>query len=260
MFEFRQNEKILYPWLSISKRNDTIVFTTKKIGSRFFEEITKTDINSKFNSIDVRFENAHSDNQNFDNKLHIKGKHISNVGSKNTLTTSEFFTNFNVESFSDFFSIDYFKNNKIYIIIRNPYTRFYTGFFEKIDSIAVGEYTSEYLKTEPQDSIDSILNKYANNADYRYLSDEHMSMWNTFIYEFLHTYKLEKYVNVIDLGDSEKMNSTFGYLEQPTNRPYLDLWLENPNNKEYIDTLHTNLDYYFDLEMKYYNKLLNLNK
>ena len=260
MFEFKLNEKILYPWMGISKKDTNIVITTKKIGSRFFEEITKTDINSKFNAIDIRFEDAHSFHADFDKTLHIKGKHVSDVGSKNTLSISEFFTNFNVESFEQFFSIDYFKNNKIFIIVRNPYIRFYTGFFEKVDSMAVGEYTSQYLKTESQDSIDSILNKYVNNVDYKYLSDEHMSLWNTFMYGFLINYKLENYVNVIDLGDSEKMNSTFGYLEQPTNRPYLDLWLTNPDNKQHIDTLHENLGYYFDLEMKYYNKLLNLNK
>lgn len=260
MFEFRPSEKILYPWMGISKKDNNIVITTKKIGSRFFEEITKTHINSSFNSIDIRFEDAVPNHIIVNKHLYVRGKHVSNVNSKRTLSTSDFFTNFDVETFEQFFSVDYFKNNKIFVITRNPYTRFYTGFFEKIDSLAIGEYTSEYLRTEPQSSIDKILNKYVNDINYTYLSDEHMSLWNIFVYNLLVTNHLEKYVTVIDLGDSEKMNSVFGYLEQPTNKPYLDAWLSNSDNKPYIDELHKKLDYYFDLEMKYYNRLLNLNK
>ena len=260
MFEFKPDEKILYPWMCISQHDNNVVITSKKIGSRFFEEITKTHIDSQFNSIDIRFEDANPSYTNFDRKLHVRGKHISNVGSKRTLSVPEFFTNFSVESFEEFFSVDYFKKNKIFIITRNPYTKFYTGFFEKVDSMAIGEYTTEYLKTEPQSSIDKILNKYISNVNYTYLSDEHMSLWNIFVYGLLVTNHLQDYVIVIDLGDSEKMNSTFGYLEQPTNKPYLDAWLTNPDNKPYIDELHTKLGYYFDLEMKYYNRLLNLNK
>lgn len=261
MFEFIPKEKIRYPWMCISKYDDKIVLTTKKIGSRFFEDITKQPGTHKFNSIDVRFEwvNLEYDTEVNRNYL-INDISVSNVGSRHTLSFDEFFNNFNIQSFKQFFSEEYFQNNKIFIIVRNPYDRFYTGFFENVDHWAYNEHSYENLKNLPQETIESILNKYIEKIDYTHLSDSHLSLWNTFIYKILIENNLQNYVNVIDLNNTTLMNSTFGYLEQPTNKPYLEKWLNNVDNKKYIEPTQIKLGYYFDLEMKYYNKLLHLNK
>lgn len=259
MFEFIPNEKIIFPWISISRKDDKIILTTKKIASRFFEDISRVGNTGegKKRSIDFRIEHT---NQNTD--FTIKNKMFSRVDDDlsidPTFSISEFLDYFNIKSIKDFFSIDYFQNNKIYIITRNPIDRFYTGFFENVDYLARHDYSAESLKDESQENIDSILNNYTKKIDYTFLSDAHTSLWNTFIFNFLSENHLLKYITIVDLNHVDIMNSTFGYLDQPSNKKYLTNWLSNPNNKEYIDILHNNLQYYFELELKNYNKLLNM--
>lgn len=264
MFEFIPNQKINFPWLCISKPKGNVVITTKKIASRFFEDVsrgprTKEHQDNRKISIDLRFENISKlDNNTYDKKIIFDDKLIFETGDSTVLLLDEFYKIFDITNLNDMFSIEYFKNNKIYIATRNPYDRFYTGFFENTDHIAFDEYQQQHLKFEPQHIIDSILNKYIQKVDYSMLSDEHTSLWNTFIYEILSNHNLLEFVTVVDLEESDKLQSIFGIIPQPSNKKYLNAWLSNPNNKIYIDEVETKLKYYFDLEMQNYNKLLEL--
>lgn len=261
MFQIIENQFIRYPWLSISKNNAGVVVTTKKIGSRFFEDIT-IPIDAKKHqstilSIDFTIDDIESYSDAIDDSLVFNQKILQSVANDNlVLSPSDMFKILNISSISELFSVEYLKNNKVFFITRNPIDRFYTGYFEKVDSI-VGERYGK-LSEQPQEIIDSILNEHILKINYTIFSDEHLSLWNTFLLKLIKDNNLQEISNVIDLNNSEEMK-IFNKLDQPSNKIWLDNWLSNIDNKPYINELHSKFKFYFELELESYNKLLNKN-
>jgi len=261
MFQFIKNQSIRYPWLSISKNNAGVVITSKKIGSRFFEDITipfgTKKHKSKIISIDFRIDNFEHNND-VDPSIILNNKILEQVTNDNLiLSVDDMFSILNVPSISELFSANYLKSNNVFFITRNPIDRFYTGYFEKIDSV-VGPDIQTRLADQPQNIIDSILNEHIQKIDYTIFSDEHLSLWNTFLLQLITDNSLQEYATIIDLNDSEKMK-IFDKLDQPSNKIWLDNWLSNPNNEHHINELHNKFKFYFELELESYNKLLNKN-
>jgi hypothetical protein len=94
--------------------------------------------------------------------------------------------------------------------------------------------------------------------DYTIFNDSHLSLWNTFLLDFINDMDIASKIDIIDLNDLEKINSIISEtFEQPSNKKWITNWLENSNNKPYIDKMYENLKYYLDLEMNSYQKLLN---
>ena len=263
MFQIIENQFIRYPWLSISKNNAGVVVTTKKIGSRFFEDATIPSGIQKHNStvlsVDFKLNTIESTSDNNDNSLVFNEKIIlEQVQNDNlVLSSNDMFEILKISAISELFSIQYLKNNNVYFITRNPLDRFYTGYFEKIDSI-VGE-TYGKLSEQPQPIIDNVLNEYVTKIDYTIFSDEHLSLWNTFLLNVIEANSLQEYANVIDLNNSEQMN-IFNKLDQPSNKLWLNNWITNSNNLKYINELHNKFKFYFELELQNYNKLLTFSK
>lgn len=282
MFNFKENQFLELPILCISVYNDTLIFSTKKIGSRFFErdyintpgENIENTINFQMSKISENSEHQHNgyEFREFRHKLKI----------------DEFFKILNISSISELFSDRISQKYKFVFIVRNPMDRFYTGLFEKTDSVFSEIITDENnysrqindkyytsftqnvvksyfnidddmsLKFRPQSTIDSILNTFSVSLDYTIFNDSHLSLWNTFLLDFINDIGISSNIDIIDLSDSEKINSIISEThQQPSNKKWITDWLENSNNKSYIDIMHNNLKYYLDLELESYQKLLN---
>jgi hypothetical protein len=269
------NKEFNYPVLCISIVGKYLVFTTKKTGSRYFEDISSDilDVTQK-NSINITIHNnEYRTNKNLEYNFFNYNFEVYN--SDKLIDINQFLKILNVDNFSDIFSDKVIENFNYVFITRNPLDRLFTGFFEKVDSIVgvlqldyhglfiydiikkrfdIDDYNS--LHNLPQDKINLILNEFALSINYRLLNDEHLSLWNYFLIQFLHETNLYNKVQIIDLNDSSKMN-IFNKIDQPSNKPWLSKWLSDVNNKHYIDTMLLNLKPYMDLEIQSYNELLS---
>jgi hypothetical protein len=275
------NKEFNYPVLCISIVGKYLVFTTKKTGSRYFEDISsdivcvtqKKSINFYVEDAEGDLENSHGDD--IDLYHNFFNYRIYPIRSHDLLEIYEFNNLLKIDKISDIFSDKVMKNFEYVFITRNPIDRLLTGFFEKIGSIISVLETdkhnqflfniiknhfgiTEYIEFNnlSQDKINLILNEFALSINYRLLNDEHLSLWNYFLIEFLHKTNLHNKVQIIDLNDSSKMN-IFNKISQPSNKPWLSSWLSDENNKHYIDTMLLNLKPYMDLEIQSYNKLLS---
>jgi hypothetical protein len=275
------NKEFNYPVLCISIVGKYLVFTTKKTGSRYFEDIS-SDIAwvTQKNSINFYLEDAEGDRGNSqsdeaDLYYNFLNYMVYPIRSHDLIELYEFNNLLKIDKISDIFSDNVMKNFEYVFITRNPIDRLLTGFFEKIGSIinvleadnhnqflfniiknhfGITEYTD--FNNLSQDKINSILNEFALSINYKLLNDEHLSLWNYFLIQFLHETNLYNKVQIIDLNDSSKMN-IFNKISQPSNKPWLSKWLSDENNKEYIDTMLLNLKPYMDLEIQSYNELLS---
>jgi hypothetical protein len=269
------NKEFNYPTLCISIVDNYLVFTTKKTGSRYFEDISFDKINlNQRNSINITIHNnEYRTNDNLEYNFFNYNFEVYN--SNKLIDINQFLKILNADNFGDIFSDKVIENFNYVFITRNPLDRLFTGFFEKIGSIisvletdnhnqflfniiknhfGITEYTD--FNNLSQDKINLILNEFALSINYKLLNDEHLSLWNYFLIQFLHETNLYNKVQIIDLNDSSKMN-IFNKISQPSNKPWLSKWLSDENNKEYIDTMLLNLKPYMDLEIQSYNELLS---
>ena len=263
-----------YPTLCISIVGKYLVFTTKKTGSRYFEDISSEiiDVTQKNG---INFFLSKTEYNKDDSDCNFSNYTFECIENHKLLNDQQFYDLLKIEKISDIFSDKVMKNFHYVFITRNPLDRLFTGFFEKIGSIigvleidnnnnflfniiknhfGITEYTD--FNNLSQDKINLVLNEFALSINYKLLNDEHLSLWNYFLIEFLHGTNLYNKVQIIDLNDSSKMN-IFINIPQPSNKPWLSKWLSDVNNKQYIDTMLLNLNPYMDLEIESYNKLLN---
>ena len=260
------------PTLCISVIDNYLVFTTKKNGSRYFEDLS---INKDWERVDTINLYLHNHLDFHDSHLNYKISDYNVEVSPNTPMDMELFFKFlDIENFNDIFSEKVFEKYKFIFIVRNPLDRFFTGFFEVVDSIigvlqydARSLYTFEIIKKYfniddynslhnlTQDKINFILNEYTQSINSNIFNDEHLSLWNTFLLNFLQKENLLNKVQIIDLNDSEKL-SIFDNLSQPSNKPWLNGWLNDESNKSYIDELLLKYKTIFDTEIESYKLLL----
>lgn len=267
------NQHFKLPTLCISVINDYLVFTTKKNGSRYFEDLTFNKESQQSNTIDLYL---HTD-LNFNNsELNYKIADYNVEISPNThMDENLFFQLLEIKSFNDLFSETVFNKFKFIFIIRDPLDRFFTGFFEVVDSIlGVLKYDAKNLhtfgiikkyfnledynslNTLSQDKINFILNEYSQSITLDIFNDEHLSLWNTFLLDFLQKQNLLSKVQVIDLNDTEKL-SIFDNLSQPSNKPWLGGWINDESNMSYINQLLSKYKTVFNTEISSYKFLLN---
>jgi hypothetical protein len=267
------NQEFKYPTLCISVIDDYLVFTTKKNGSRYFEDLSIDKNWERTNTINLylhnnfNFNNSESNHEILDYKVEI---------SPNTLMDINLFLKFlEIQNLNQIFSEKVFEKYKFIFILRDPLDRFFTGFFEVVDSIlGVLKYDARSLHTFgiikkyfniedynslnnlTQDKINFILNEYTQSITLDIFNDEHLSLWNTFLLNFLQKENLLNKVKIIDLNDSEKL-SIFDNLSQPSNKPWLSGWLNDESNKSYIEELLSKYKIVFDTEIESYKTLLN---
>jgi hypothetical protein len=267
------NQEFKYPTLCISVIDDYLVFTTKKNGSRYFEDLSFDKEWERTNTINLYMHTG----LNFNNsELNYKISDYNVEISPNTLMDENlFFKLLEIQNFNEIFSEKVFDKFKFIFIIREPLDRFFTGFFEVVDSILgvlkydarslhtfgiikkyfnLEDYNS--LNTLSQDKINFILNEYSQSITLDIFNDEHLSLWNTFLLDFLQKQNLLNKIQVIDLNDSEKL-SIFDNLSQPSNKPWLSGWINDESNTLYINQLLSKYKAVFNTEIQSYKFLLN---
>jgi len=266
MFELKSGKVLSYPWFCISKVDDMVVVTTKKIASRFFEAATLNEHQiknynptiHKLKTIDYRVNGL----QNNFILNDINFTPIDNSDNALKVSLDEFYEELKIKNISDIFSVDYAEANKIVFVTREPVYRFYTGFIEWVDS-EFGKINNgvELRNANSQEEINLVLNEYVRKVNHNIFSDSHMSLWNTFLINFLITNKIKHHVKIVDLNNPKHMQifKKDYVFDQPSNKFYIDNWVSNPNNKKFIEELHDKFKFYFDLETDSYDKLLNVN-
>jgi hypothetical protein len=270
-------EGLNLPTLCISLFDNQVIFTTKKIGSRYFEDITKLNEGTD-NPITIEFKILrYTDNQksdpNFDSRL-IFDNYYFEVANESHLTIDSFFSKLKIKKISDIVSDDL--KMQLITIVREPIKRTLTAFIETCDAyflnamkhpfsrdifqkyfqILITPSASYGFHQLPTESVNKILNEYALTTGPDLIKDEHANGWHMFLYKFVKKYELESRIKVVDLDNKEDM-SMFPRITQPSNKQYLNNWLDT-GNKFNVDTLITSIQSFLVHEIDAYNELLEL--
>lgn len=267
------------PILCISLFASQMIFTTKKIGSRYFEDITKpnqgTDNPTTIEFKILRYTDSQKTDPNFDSRL-IFDNYYFDVSSNSHLSVDSFFSKLKIKKISEILSDDVLNQWQLVAIVREPIKRTLTAFIENCDAYFSNSmmhpfsrdifqkyfqiiitpsngYTFNQLSTE---SINKILNEYALTTGPDLVRDEHASGWHIFLSKFIKKYRLESKIKIIDLDNKEDM-SVFPVILQPSNKKYLNNWLI-AENKFNIDTLIASIQAFLVHELDAYNELLDL--
>ena len=211
-------EGLNLPTLCISLFDNQVIFTTKKIGSRYFEDITKLNEGTD-NPITIEFKILrYTDNQksdpNFDSRL-IFDNYYFEVANESHLTIDSFFSKLKIKKISDIVSDDL--KMQLIIIVREPIKRTLTAFIETCDAyflnamkypfsrdifkkyfqILITPSASYGFHQLPTESVNKILNEYALTTGPDLIKDEHASGWHMFLYKFVKKYELESKIKTI---------------------------------------------------------------
>jgi len=273
------NEVSLLPTFCISLFDNQMIFTTKKIGSRYFEDISRPNSGKgNPNTIEfkiIRYTDTQQTDPNYDSRL-IFDNYYFNLSTQSYLTTDEFLSKLKIEKISDILSDTVLNEWQLVGVVREPVKRTLTAFIEICDSYVDNvmihpfskhifqnyfqiilppstEYNFKLLSTE---NINKILNEYALTTGPDIIKDEHASGWHMFLSKFVKKYKLESKIKIVDLDNKEDM-SVFPLIIQPSNQKYLNNWL-NGGNKFNVDTLISSIEIFLIQESDAYNELLEL--
>jgi len=274
---FRDDSEL--PVLCISLFDNQMIFTTKKIGSRYFEDISKPNSGKgNPNTIEfkiIRYSNSQQTDPDYDSRL-IFDNYYFDLAPQSYLTTDEFLSKLKIEKISDILSDEVLNEWQLVGVVREPIKRTLTAFIEICDSYVSNamihpfskhifqkyfqiilppstEYNFKLLSTE---NINKILNEYALNTGPHIIKDEHASGWHMFLSKFVKKYKLESKIKIVDLDNKEDM-SVFPLIIQPSNKKYLNNWLTD-ENKFNLDTLILSIQSFLAHELDAYNELLEL--
>lgn len=271
------------PTICISVFENKLIFTTKKVGSRYFEDISiirdeNHPQSGDRRSIDFQLEyNSESTYSmpDYDNRLNFD-KYYFKVAPHSYLSQDNFFDITGIKKISELFSETTQQNWEYIFIVRDPLKRTLTGFCEVVDSyfsnmmfysysknivqqyfqISLNSTPNPSFKDLPIEKVVDILNEYSNYIGIDLVRDEHTSAWCIFLRSFISDNKLDKKIKIIDLEDKNKM-SIFPTLSQPSNKGYLKEWM-NVKNKYYVDNLLKSIDFFLIPEIEAYNQLLQL--
>jgi len=269
------------PILCISLFASQMIFTTKKVGSRYFEDITKpnkgTDKPTTIEFKILRYTNTQKSDPNFDTRL-IFDNYYFDISSKSFLSVDTFFSKLKIKKISDILSDEVLNEWQLVGVVREPIKRTLTAFietsnaffsnamiypfsrdiFQKYFQLIVtpsAEYNFSQLSTE---NINKILNEYALTTGPDLIRDEHASGWHMFLNKFVKKYRLESKIKIVDLDNKEDM-SVFPLITQPSNKKDLNNWLTD-ENKFNLDTLISSIQTFLVHESDAYNELLDLKR
>jgi hypothetical protein len=273
MFYNSEYQHIELPMLCISKVNDKVLITTKKVASRYFDDLSRENEESIKNTVDVRLYNSSLEHllPTHDDRLFYNDLYFY-VTEESGLDSDKFLKLFNAQNINDIFS-----NREIIFINRNPKDRILTGFVEVVDSYVGSlfyEMSSSFiiknyynlnnisdfkLMNMDDDTLSKILNEYSQNVTSEIIDDYHLSCWNFFILNFIKKYNFENKVNVIDIKNIYDY-SEFPKIDQPSNKENIKKWMSSDDSKKYIDYFFKTIDYFLKLEESSYNELKKYKK
>lgn len=270
------------PTMCISIYKNKIIFTTKKNGSRYFEDIGADRdalrphqiYRQSIDYLPVKFDVIHNE---MDERM-ILGEYYFDEMPHSHITTNTLFEKLKIEKISDIFTDKIMNEWELVFIIRHPLKRTLTGYVELVDSYfgkLVAQPHSKYIALKyfnlpiidsneisfsqlSTEGVNSILNEYALHIGDALIRDEHTNAYNLFINGFIRKNNLIDKIQIIDLDNKEQM-AIFPNLTQPSNKKYLTNWL-NEKNKFYIDSLLNSIQFFLESETDAYNELREMSK
>jgi hypothetical protein len=270
------SEETILPTICISIFENKLIFTTKKVGSRYFEDISR--VEGMIHSIDFKLipntDSLKSDDR-YDDRLEF-GKYYFNLSPHSYMHHNSFFGVVGVSNISELFSETTYQKWEFIFVVREPLKRTLTGFCEISDSYFASMMSHTYSKyiiqkyfqiiipslpsysfaDIPVEKVVDILNEYSQYIGSDLIRDEHTSGWNMFLSSFIRQNKLDKKIKVIDLEDKTAM-SVFPTIKQPSNKSYLKEWMHE-DNKFYVDNLIKSINFFLIPEIEAYNELLQI--
>jgi len=273
------NEDIALPTLCIAVYAGQIIFTTKKVGSRYFEDITRTESPSKsVSTIEfkiLRVDDNTLKNLDFDSRL-LFDKYYFELSPNSFLSIDAFFKKLKIEKISDIVSDNVLMEWQLVCVVREPVKRTLTAFVEVCDSYVGSSMVNVFskhifqkyfkliippsknynFKNLTTENINNILNEYALHTGPDLIKDEHASGWHMFLTKFIKTYRLDGKVKIVNLDDKEDM-SVFPIIAQPSNKSHLNNWIIE-ENKFYLNTFLKSIESFLIQESDTYNELLEL--
>jgi len=273
------NEDIALPTLCIAVFAGQIIFTTKKVGSRYFEDITRTESPSKsVSTIEfkiLRVDDNTLKNLDFDSRL-LFDKYYFELSPNSFLSIDAFFKKLKIEKISDIVSDNVLMEWQLVCVVREPVKRTLTAFVEVCDSYVGSSMVNVFskhifqkyfkliippsenynFKNLTTENINNILNEYALHTGPDLIKDEHASGWHMFLTKFIKTYRLDGKVKIVNLDDKEDM-SVFPIIAQPSNKSHLNNWIIE-ENKFYLNTFLKSIESFLIQESDAYNELLEL--
>lgn len=261
------------PTLCISVYKNNLIFTTKKIGSRYFEDISIDDTDNK-NYIDVRL-------NYLNNNSEIPIEHTFNdigilLKGENAVDINSFLNKIGVSNFKDIFTKSFIKNYNIIFVVRNPLKRLFSGYIEIVDSIFGDSSNNVFFKylveryynirfeslhlpsiryNLPSHQNNMILNEFTNLFDSSWFEDEHISYWNLFVYDFIKNTPIYDDISVINLDSIEDMSTFPEFDKSTTNTKSIDSWAYSEDSE--VGKLMNKCKVYLSIENNFNKKLLN---
>jgi hypothetical protein len=269
------------PTMCVSLWNNKIILTTKKVGSRYFEDLSRTDgggVDGPVKSIDFRIErvdkNAINDPK-YDKRL-LWGSHHYFVTNASHYNIDDFLKELGIKKVSDIISDSTLSKRELVIVVRNPIIRTFTAFVEVVDSFYaqlmtirfVKPIAEKYFKLDthkkenhglgdlPEAKVVSILNEYSEHIGKFLVTDEHASGWHQFLFRFITLNNLKSKVTIINLDDKETLKN-YPQIHQPSNKKHIKAWLSQEDNL-YLKQLISSMNHFLIAELDAYDSLCEL--
>ena len=264
------------PNLVICFFNQQVVFTTKKIASRYFTDLSRNN-DGNAQSIEFQFERLCSQEDCFySNNLNL----YYSESPESNMNESEFYSLLGIEKFDDFFLPKFCEKYQIYIITKDPLERLFTGLVEKCESEIINTLGNPIFKTLFADKYKLNI---ANQANFKikkcgldvaasiiedlhrgilieYSNDTHYSYWNHFLSKFVKELNTEK-IQIVDLKSGHPIlgdDSTGSSEQSVSNADIYNKLLEN--NLELAESIIKLSKNYLIFEYEAYEYLMKLNK
>jgi hypothetical protein len=265
------------PTLCISLYGNNLIFTTKKIGSRFFEHIS-----NDANGIDVNQEKYINVELSLvkpinSESIHTFNEFNLNIKYESGYTIDDFLNLIEVKNFKDIFTKSFTEKYNIIFVTRNPIKRLLTGFIEVVDSMfsrynndlffkyLVERHYSIYFNHSdtpsirnliPLDKSNKILNEYVELFDNSFFEDEHISYWNTFVYNTTKSTPIYDKITFLDLDNPNDMMQFGEFIDGESNTSIINNWIHF--NESSVSKLLNKSKVYLSMESYFYKKLLKI--
>lgn len=275
------NDDYTLPSMCISLWNNKMIFTTKKIGSRYFEDLSRTDggvIDGPVKSIDFRIERISKPALNagtYDNRL-LWGSHHYFVTGASHYNIDEFLNELGIKQISDILSESVLAKRELVFVIRHPIIRTFTAFVEVVDSYYAQLMKFHYVKPIAEkyfnlsstttkhpslnqleeDKVVEILNEYSEFIGNFLVIDEHANGWHQFLFRFITLNNLKSKIKVINLDDKTTLKN-YPKIHQPSNKKLVKAWLSQEDDS-HIRKLISSMNRFLIAELDAYDNLCEL--
>lgn len=222
-----QNNKIKYaiedaifhfanPRLIICVLDNKLIFTTKKIASRYFQTLSNN------NSIEFKvYSGINISSRNYttiNNPIKLHNDIILEIDTHSKLNVDNFYKLLNITDLSDIFNDEFMQHYEFYCVIKDPFERLLSAMVEITDSTILTQlqdldlqsdiekkydikYTFDFnLRKLPIETSTKILVDNYTEVLLDSVSDMHLSLWHNFLFKFIPKNDMDKF-NIININD-----------------------------------------------------------